>query len=205
MKLLEQYGKTINMRHIAEAVEALRDGRLIVYPTDTLYALGCDATSNGAIGRLCRLKGTDPAKNLLSIVCADISQAAAYTRIDNRAFSIIKSHLPGPFTFILPASAALPKVFKGRRQAGIRIPDCELARTLARELGNPLVSSSLTLADKEPETACCGSDAILEHFGNIADIELLIDGGDCGVFPSTVVDLTDSSNPLIVRQGKGIL
>ena len=115
MKILTIYPNSVNQRHIDDAVEALRRGEIIVYPTDTFYALGADALNNRAVERLCRLKGINPDKNLLSVVCSGLSQAAEYARIDNRAFRLMKENLPGAFTFILPASSSLPKVFKSRK------------------------------------------------------------------------------------------
>ena len=113
MKTLKIYPTSINQRFIDEAVDVMRDGGIIIYPTDTLYALGCDALNQRAIERLCHLKGIDPKRNTLAIVCSDLSQAAGSARIDNRAFEVMKRYLPGPFTFILPPSHDLPKVFKG--------------------------------------------------------------------------------------------
>lgn len=191
-------------RAIAEAAAALRDGKIIIYPTDTLYALGCDALNNRAVERLCRIKGLNPDKNLLSIVCADISQAAEYARVDNRAFRILKRHLPGPFTFVLPAATRLPKVFKGRRSVGIRIPDNEFALALAEEIGGPIMSSSVPLPD-DPELHSEVADplAIADRLDGYTDIALAIDGGEGGTTGSTVVDITESDTPELVRQGVG--
>lgn len=177
------------------AVEALQDGGIIVYPTDTQYAMACNALDQRAIQKLCRLKGINPEKNLLSIVCADISQAAQYARIDNRAFDILHTYLPGPFTFVLPATTHLPKAFKGRRTVGIRIPDAEIARALAAELGNPLLSS--TLEDNSIEMG-----AAIE---NQVDYTLVVNDEVPPEGLSTVVDLTDSTSPEIIRQGIGVI
>lgn len=201
MKTLLQRGSAPNERIIAEAVQALRAGQIIIYPTDTLYALGCDAANNKAVERLCRIKKINPEKNLLSIVCSDLSQAAAYARIDNRAFATLRHCLPGSYTFILPASSALPKIFKGRRQAGIRIPDCDMARRLAEELGNPLMSSSATV-EVEPGEAVT-PEAVADAYSAYPEISLAIAAGDTGTQPSTIVDLTDSADPQLVRQGRG--
>ena len=141
MKVTECRGA--DARAVAEAVEVLKQGKIIIYPTDTVYALGCDALNARAVERLCRIKGLNPEKNLLSIVCADISQAAEYTRIDNRAFAVLKHNFPGPYTFILPAATKLPKVFRGRKSVGVRVPDNEFARALAESLGNPVMTSSV--------------------------------------------------------------
>lgn len=200
MEYLTVYPSSIDPRAIDRAVEVLRDGGVIIYPTDTLYAFGCDALNNRAIERICSIKGINPAKQLLSVVCADISQAADYAKIDNHAFAELKRCLPGPFTFILPASAKLPKVFKGRRTVGIRVPDNEIARTLARELGNPILSASVKVDPDMPEEAA-NPESI--EMNNESNAQLIIDGGTGGTTPSTVVDCLDSSNPEIIRQGKG--
>lgn len=202
MEYLTIYPSSINERAIEQAVDALRDGKIIVYPTDSLYALGCNALDNRAIERLCAIKGINPAKQLLSVVCSDISQAAEYARIDNNAFSLIKRNAPGPFTFILPASTTLPKVFKGRRTVGVRIPDNAIAQALARALGNPILSASVEVKEGSPEEAA-KPESLEMTYEPIA--ALIIDGGEGGIVPSTVVDCLDSSEPQIVRQGKGRL
>lgn len=200
MKILKFYSENPNQNYIDEAVEALRNGEIVVYPTDTLYALGCDALNNRAIERLCRLKGINPDKNLLSIVCADLSQVAEYARVDNRAFRMLKEYLPGPFTFVLPASTTLPKVFKGRKSVGVRIPDNSIARALARSLGHPVLTSSVEL-DEEYETP--DGEALGLRYEGQPEVSVVLDGGD-GVFtPSTVIDCIDSSEPEIIRQGAG--
>lgn len=205
MKILTIYPGSVNDRHIAEAVGVLRDGGIIIYPTDTLYAFGCDALNNRAIERLCHLKGLNPAKNLLSVVCSDISQAAEYARIDNHAFRILKQYLPGPFTFILPSSTTLPKVFKGRKSVGIRVPDNEIALALARELGNPLMTSSIPLDDFADTGYVEAVDprSVALKYENEGEIELAIDGGEGSTEPSTVVDILDSTSPEILRPGLG--
>ena len=143
MKTLRMYPSSLNDRYLDEAVEAMGRGEIIIYPTDTLYALGCDALNNGAIEKLCRVKGLNPQKQTLSIICDGLSMASEYARIDNEAFRILRTNLPGPFTFILPASTRLPKVFKGRRTVGVRIPDNAIARALAERLGHPVLSTSI--------------------------------------------------------------
>lgn len=202
MKTLIQRGTTPDIRIVAEAVRALKDGDIIIYPTDTLYALGCDATNNKAVERLCRLKKLNPDKNTLSIVCSSLRQASTYVRIDNKAFAILKEYLPGPFTFVLPAANTLSKAFKGRRQAGIRIPDCEIARVIAQELGNPMMSSSATLDDSD-DAGVVFPEAVAEAYGKAPEIALAVLAGETGCEPSTVVDITDASSPEILRQGKG--
>lgn len=198
MKQLRIYPSSINERFIEEAVASLREGNLIIYPTDTVYAIGCDALNNNAIEQICALKGVDPRKQTLSVVCADISQASAYARIDNRAFALLRQYTPGAVTFILPASTSLPKVFKGRKSVGVRVPANPIAVALAEALGNPLLSMSTSISDGDPAEASEPDAVALEYADRIG---LMIDGGSCGGGLSTVVDLTDSSSPEIIREG----
>lgn len=200
MQKITIYPTSIDRRAIAHAAEVLDDGGIIIYPTDTVYAMGCDSLSNKAIERLCAIKGINPAKQHLSVVCADISQAAEYARIDNRAFSVLKSCLPGPYTFILPVSPKLPKAFKGRRTVGIRVPDNDIARALAAELGRPVLSASLT-PDPDDKWQFTDPDALMLACEGKAD--LIIDGGEGDTQLSTIADLTDSSSPETIRHGKG--
>lgn len=198
MKLLKIYPDNINDRHIAEVVEALRGGGIVIYPTDSLYAIGCDALNNSAIERICRLKGINPAKENLSVVCADISQASEYARIDNRAFSLLKRYLPGACTFLLPAATTLPKVFKGRKTVGVRIPDNAIARRLAEALGNPVLSTSIKWDRDAPDEGRDPESIALNYSGTV---DCMIDGGEGALIPSTVVDCTDSSAPMVTRDG----
>lgn len=202
MKILKMYESNINERYMDIAIETLRSGGLIIYPTDTLYALGCDALNNGAIERICRIKEINPQKTHLSIICHDISQAAEYARIDNRAFQLLKRNLPGAFTFILPASTTLPKVFKGRKTVGVRIPDNTIARELAARLGNPVLTTSVEWNEDLPDEGR-EPEFIAMRYNDVA--ELIIDGGTGDLTPSTVVDCIDSSAPQVVREGKGDL
>ena len=202
MQYLTIYPTSINERALERAAGVLRDGGLIVYPTDTIYALGCDALNLKAVERLCRAKGLNPDKNLLSVVCSDISQASEYARIDNRAFALLKRCLPGPFTFVLPASSRLPKQFKGRKTVGIRVPGNAIATSLAEALGHPILSSSVKVSDDFPEEAA-NPESLEMAYAEVAD--LIIDGGEGGIIPSTIVDLADTSDPQILRQGKGSL
>ena len=134
MRTLPIIENNINMRHIEAVASCLRDGGIVVYPTDTVYALGCDAMNNQAIERICALKDMKSAKTNLSIICADISEVAQYAKFDNTQFRLMKQYLPGPFTFIFPALSKLPKAFKGRRTVGIRIPQNEIALAIVREI-----------------------------------------------------------------------
>ena len=202
MKTLRMYPTSINDRFLDEVVECLTSGGIIIYPTDTLYALGCDALNNGAIERLCKLRGVNPQKQTLSVICADISMASEYARIDNEAFRVLRRNLPGPFTFILPASTSLPKVFKGRKEVGIRVPGNEIATAIAERLGHPILSVSVKIDDEVHEF---NPQELIEAFEGKA--QLLIDDGSEASMPqaSTVVDLTDSHSPEIIREGKGEL
>lgn len=198
MKRLLFRGETVNSRNIDDAVRILRDGGVVIYPTDTVYALGCDALNNRAIERLCRLKGINPDKQLLSVVCASISQAAEYARIDNRAFRLMKDNLPGPFTFILPSASSLPKVFKGRKSVGIRVPDNAIALALAESLGNPVMTTSVSVENDDDIISPDALELAYRH-----DADLLIDAGEGGSVVSTIIDCLDSSAPEILRQGLG--
>lgn len=196
MEILQFFGDTVNDRHIARAARVLDEGGIIIFPTDTLYALGCDALDNRAIQRLCAVKGINPDKQLLSIVCDGISMASDYARIDNHAFRMLKDHLPGPFTFILPGSTRLPKVFKGRRNVGVRIPANGVATALATALGRPVLATSVAIDD---DAEAVEPESIAMHYADRAD--LLLDAGPGGIIPSTVVDLTDSTAPAVLRPG----
>ncbi len=198
MRTLKIYPTSINTRFIDEAVSELRNGNIIIYPTDTVYALGCNALDPKAIEHLCRLKNIDPRRNTLSIVCADMSQAAEYARIDNKAYREIKDHTPGPFTFILPPAPTLPKAMKGRKEVGIRIPDNPIARELASQLGNPLMTTSAEAPNLDPEELM-DAESVARHYAHEAS--LAIDGGSCALTPSAIISLMDNSEPEILREG----
>lgn len=190
MEVISIYPKSIDMRAVERAVDIIKAGGVVIYPTDSNPALAADSLNPSAIAALCRLKGIDPAKQTLSIVCSSIAQAAQYARIDNRAFDIIRRNLPGPFTFILPPVPALPKAFKHRKQVGVRVPDNEIARALAEELGHPILSGSLGGVDP---------------FELESQVDLMITDADAEVDEprqsSAIVSLLDSSNPEILREG----
>lgn len=196
METLKFYGGSVDSRNIAAAVKILQDGGIVIFPTDTLYALGCDALNNRAVERLCSVKGLNPEKNLLSIVCDGISMASEYARIDNKAFRILKDNLPGAYTFILPSSTRLPRAFKGRKSVGVRVPDNDVALELARALGHPLLTTSVEIDD---EAEVVEPASIAMHYDGRADI--ILDNGTGGTVPSTIVDITDAASPEVVRQG----
>lgn len=192
------YASSINERYVEEIVGLLRRGGVVIYPTDSLYAVGCDSLNNRAVERVCRLKDINPAKQRLAIVCSDISQASEFARIDNEAFKVMKANLPGPFTFILPASSRLSKAFKGRHEVGVRIPDNDIARRLAEALGNPLLTTTVEWPDADAEDLGQPS-AISLHYADTVDA--VVDGGEGGHLPSAVVSLIDSSSPEVLREG----
>ena len=187
------FDSSINAKVIERAASLLDEGGLIAYPTDVNYAIGCHALRQSSIEELCRLKGIDPRRQTLSVICADMSQAAAYARIAN---------LPWPFTFILPASTELPKVFKGRKSVGVRIPDSPVPRAIAEAIGAPLLSMTATGPDGNPLGE---PDEVAVEYGDRSPIAMLIDAGSRPGALTTVVDLTDSQSPVIIREGAGQL
>lgn len=198
MKNYRIYPSSINEVYIDEIVDALKRGEVIIYPTDTLYAIGCDALNNRAVEKVCRLKDINPAKQRLSIVCEGISQASEYAKIDNRAFKILHENLPGRFTFILPASPKLSKAFKGRKEVGVRVPDNDISRRIAEALGNPILSASVEWDGGEDEEVARPEDIALHYQGAV---DIMIDGGAGSTVPSAVVSLLDASSPEILREG----
>lgn len=190
-------------RKLDQAVKALEDGGVIIYPTDTVYGLGCDIMNKKAVERIARLRGLDPGKALFSFICKDISQISEYAaQIDNDVFRVMKHNLPGPFTFILKSNNRVPKILKNRKETiGVRVPDNQIILQLVERLGRPILTTSLK-----------SDDEILEYFTDPRDIyedyaklvDLVIDGGVGGNQPSTVIDCT-GDRPVMVREGAGAL
>ena len=199
LKLYKDNNSASDLDHVAEV---LRDGGLIIYPTDTAYAAGCDGTRQKAVERLCRLKGVDERRHHFSIICHDFSQISEYARVDNPTFKLMKRNLPGPFTFILPPSSTLPRIFRKRREVGIRIPDNNIIRDICRHSGVPVVSTTLPLEEGEDYEYLTNPELIDEKFGDLVD--LVIDGGNGRLDSSTIVDCTGGA-PEITRRGAGIL
>ena len=199
MKTYRMYESSINERYVDEIVQILRDGGVVVYPTDSYYAIGCDALNNRAVERVCKIKNINPLRQRLSMVCSGISQASEYARIDNNAFRILRANLPGPFTFVLPASPRLAKAFKGRKEAGVRVPDSAIARRLAEELGNPLLSTSAICDEAQPEELSL-PDEVSMNFGHQSDA--FVDAGAVKAYPTAIIDLSDSSSPVTLREGR---
>lgn len=199
--MIRIYNENPNPREIEKVVAVLRDGGIVVYPTDTLYGIGCDALNVRAVEKICEMKGINPQKNNLSIICNDLSFISEYAKVSNPVFKLMKRNLPGPFTFILPTTSSLPKIYKKKKTVGIRVPDNNIIREIVAQLGNPVLSTSAIDEEKEQEY---GTDPELIHekWENFAD--LVIDGGTGGTEASTVVDCS-SGEPEIIRQGKGVL
>jgi tRNA threonylcarbamoyl adenosine modification protein (Sua5/YciO/YrdC/YwlC family) len=197
--LLKIHPENPPQRLINRVVEVLQKGGVIIYPTDTVYGLGCDIFQHKAVERICRIKGVDPRKAQLSFICSDLSDLSRYTKsISTPLYRLLKSHLPGPYTFILPASKEVPKILQSKKDTiGLRVPDNLIAQTIIRELGRPLLSASLPGEMVEEFT----DPEIIEYkFGE--QVEAVVDGGIGGIVPSTIVDCT-GSEPIVVRQGLG--
>ncbi|MFB0938759.1 MAG: L-threonylcarbamoyladenylate synthase [Urechidicola sp.] len=201
-QFLRIYNENPNPKEIEKVVSVLRKGGLVIYPTDTVYGLGCDITNSKALEKIARIKGVKLEKANLSFICKDLSHLSDYVRqIDTRTYKILKRALPGPYTFILPGNNNLPKVFKKKVTVGIRVPDNNIVQAIVRELGNPIVSTSIYDEDELIEYTT-DPELIFEKWRNIVDI--VIDGGYGDNQPSTIVDLTDDE-PIVIREGKGSL
>lgn len=186
-------------RQIRQVVEILKEGGVIIYPTDTVYGIGCDIYKHKAIERVAQIKGLKPEKANFSIICYDLSHISDFTRpIDNNIFKLMKRNLPGPFTFILEANNNVPKILKANRKSiGIRVPDNKIIREIVKELGNPIITTSLKTNDEIIEYNT-DPELIFEEYRNLVDA--VIDGGYGGLVASTVVDCTINP-PEIVRMG----
>jgi len=187
-------------RLIKQVVECLKDGGVIVYPTDTIYGLGCDIGKAKAIERICKIKNIDPQKAQLSFICNDLSHLSDYTKsIDTPLYRMLKNYLPGPFTFILPASKQVPKILQSKKSTvGLRVPDNVICHHILQELDEPILSASLPGDMVEEYT---DPEIIYEKF--MHQVDFVIDGGMGGMVPSTVVDCT-TDDWAIIRQGLGI-
>lgn len=201
-QLIKIYDENPNPKEIAKVVQVLRDGGLIIYPTDTVYGLGCDITNNKALEKIARLKGVKLDKANFSFICYDLSNLSHYVKqIETPIYKILKRALPGPYTFILNGSANLPKVFKNKKTVGIRVPDSNTIREIVKELGNPIVSTSIRDDDDVIEYTT-DPELIFEKWKD--KVDLVIDGGYGDNLASTVIDLTGDEIE-VVREGKGSL
>ncbi len=195
--LIDIHPQTPSERDITRVVEALQRGAVIIYPTDTVYALGCDIFQPRAIERICKIRDIAPQKAKFSIVCHDMSNISEYAKVSNDTFKLMRKNLPGAFTFILNGNSNLPKLFKNRRTIGIRVPDNNIARSIVERLGHPLLSASLRQTDDDEEYIT-DPELIHEKYGK--DVDLVVGGGIGTTVPSTVVDCTNDTAE-IVRQG----
>lgn len=195
MKTLKIYNDNIADNQLEEILETLKEGGIIIIPTDTLYAIACDALNPKAIEKVCKMKGINPEKTNLSILCNDISMASDYAKFDNYAFKLMKENTPGPFTFLFRSASSLPRAFKGRKIVGIRIPENDTVRKIVNILGNPLLSTSIIYKDDD---YAVNPDLIEEEYED--KIDLMIKGEDGKLQPSAIIDCTGSS-PEILREG----
>lgn len=200
-ELLKIHPLNPELRKILRVVDILRNDGLIVYPTDTIYGIGCSLTSKRAIERLCQVKQIKPQKLNLSFICHDLSEIATYVRrIENPVHKIMKRSLPGPFTFILESGSAVPRVLDvNKKTVGVRIPNHAVPQAIVKELGNPLITSSIK-DDDDIKTYTTDPEEIFEHLKH--KVDLVIDSGVGGNIPSTIIDFT-SGEPEIIRQGLG--
>lgn len=199
--MIKFYEKNTPVADIDRVVEVLQKGGLVILPTDSVYAIACNALKERAVQRICQLKGINPLKNRLSIVCRDLSMASDYVKMDNTTFKLLKRNLPGAFTFILPTNNHLPKIFKNRKEVGIRMPDAKVLETLVHYLETPLMVASLPLRDDEMDYAL-EPELVDERYAN--EVDLVIDGGYGLNVESTIIDCTSPEHE-IVRQGEGEL
>jgi len=199
--LLPVHPKNPQGKNITTIIKCLSEGGIIIYPTDTVYGFGCDIFHPKAVERICRIKKIDPAKANFSFICNDLSALSRYAKaVHTSTFRLLKSHIPGPFTFILPASKEVPKILKSKKDTiGLRVPDNVIAQNIIKELGHPILSSSLPGEMVEEYT---DPETIYEIFGKQVDI--VVDGGIGGMEYSTVIDIT-ADEPIVLRQGMGQL
>ena len=200
--LIKLYEENPNQREVDKVIEVLRNGGIVIYPTDTLYAFGCDAMNVRAVEKICALKGINPQRNNLSIICYDLSDISEYAKIDTNTFKLMRKNLPGPFTFILNTTSTLPRIYKNRKTVGIRVPDNNIIRELVTQLGNPIMTTSVNGDEDEDTGYRTNPELIHEKWESVVDI--VVDGGNGGLEPSTIVDCTGDL-PEITRQGKGDL
>jgi len=199
--LVKLYEENTNLKEVRKIVEILQNGGLVVYPTDSVYALGCDALNIRAIEKICKIKKINPQKTNLSIICYDLSNISEYAKVDNTVFKVMKKNLPGPFTFLLNATTNLPKIYKNRKEVGIRVPDNDIIRTIVKELGNPVLTTSVHSEEDDVTEYITDPELIYEKYKDVVDV--VIDGGFGGLEPSTIVDCRNGME--IIRYGKGIL
>lgn len=199
MNTIQIWNDSASERQLRDVAIRLKDGQIAIIPTDSTYAIVADALNVKAVERICKLKGINPDKTDLSIICSDISMASEYSRIGNRSFKLLKQFAPGPYTFLFKSASTLPKAFKSRKTVGIRIPDCAFDRQLVEALGNPLITTSIEYEDSD---YAINPDLIAETYDNKVDI--MVKGTDGTTDVSTIIDCTEDS-PTIIREGLGDL
>ena len=197
--MLHVHPKDPQPRQVKMIVEKLRNGGVIIYPTDTIYGLGSDIFQQKAIERICRIKKLDPHKAQLSFICYDLSHLSDFSKqLSRSTYRLLKECLPGPYTFILPASKQVPRILQSKKETiGLRVPDNNIARAIVKELGHPLVSTSLPGEAVEDYT-----DPEIMHENFMNDVDIVVNGGIGGTVPSTVIDCTQDE-PVLIRQGAG--
>lgn len=201
--LVRLYEKNTSQRDMDRVLDVLNGGGVVIIPTDTAYALCCHALKERPIERICRLKDIDPRKHRFSIICYDLSDISQYVQIDNHTFKTMKRNLPGPFTFVLRAGSRLPKIFSNRKEVGIRVPDNDITREICRQLGAPLLATTIPFNEQSDDLGYLTDPELIdERFGD--DVDLIVNGGNGDYQYSTVVCCVDGENE-IIRQGKGIL
>ena len=199
-KFIKIYPDNPNPKEILRVVELLRNGGIVIYPTDTVYGLGCDITNTKALERVAKMKGVKLEKANFSFICHDLSNLSDYVKqIDTPTFKLLKRALPGPYTFILPGNNQLPKEFKKKKTVGIRVPDNNIIREIVRVLGNPIITTSIHDDDELLEYST-DPELIYEKWQN--QVDLVIDGGYGDNTPSTIIDLSEGE-PILIREGKG--
>lgn len=197
MKIIKIWNDNPSEKQLDEISEELKSGKIVIIPSDTLYGICCDALNAKAIENICRIKGINPEKTNLSIVCSDISMAAEYARIDNADFKLLKQYTPGPYTFLFKSASTLPRAFKNRKVVGIRIPDNQTMLGIVKTLGHPILTTSIQYPDDDH---AINPGLIAEHYANQADV--MVEGEDGDTTPSTIIDCMQSE-PVVIRQGKG--
>jgi tRNA threonylcarbamoyl adenosine modification protein (Sua5/YciO/YrdC/YwlC family) len=197
--LLQIHPENPPPRLIKQVVESLQKGGIIIYPTDTVYGLGCDILQQKAVERICRIKNVDPKKAQLSFVCSDLSHLSDFAKpLSNPTYRLLKEYLPGPYTFILPASKMVPKILQSKKDTiGLRIPNNNIAMAIIKELGRPILSASLPGEMVEDYT---DPEVMYENF--MHEVDYVINGGIGGMVPSTIIDCT-GDEPVLIREGLG--
>ena len=196
--ILKLYEKNNNPADIQQVVDILNDGGIIVMPTDTKYALACNALKERAVEQVCRMKNIDPKKNRLSVICYDMSTISEYAKVDNNSFKLMKRNLPGPFTFILNATSRLPRIFRNRKEVGFRMPDNGIVREICSKLDAPVMVSSVPFDEEHEVDYLVNPELMDERLGN--QVDLVIDGGFGDTVGSAVIDCT-AGEPEVIREG----